>query len=442
MDPVTQLALFFHVVFIKPLFWQIIVFFFPFLLIIELPLYLIVFVNVLYSAMTQTFKDRSDRLYFPLVTCVITAYNEGRSIQQILYSLLEQRYPGPLEILVVLDNAPGNRITQQAIIDFIAIHPNSSHRHITFLAKKTRGGHASGINLGLKMAKGEYLLLLDGDSSCDNDVLSVLSEHFMNKNIIGISGTLRVRNVKTNILTRFQSIEYSLAIGMSRLGLSTFKTLNIISGAFGLYRRDFLIKIGGWKNGSAEDLDLTLRTQTYFHDHPELKLEHDPRAIVHTDVPDTLKSLLKQRFRWEGDMFFIYCRRHWRILRPKFLGWRLFFSLIWYGFLLQMVLPITTLFYVSFLIFTGQLTILLFSLILAYVYYFSLTTLLFMCYIIIISERKSLDCRLIPCLFLMPVYQFFMRLWAGVALLYEMVFNTHLDTTMAPYTIARQADKD
>ena len=39
-------------------------------------------------------------------------------------------------------------------------------------------------------------------------------------------------------------------------------------------------------------------------------------------------------------------------------------------------------------------------------------------------------------------YQFFMRLWAGVALLYEMVFNTHLDTTMAPYTIARRADKD
>ncbi len=420
---------------------DVLVLFFLIPLIIELPLYIIILINVFHSGMRHTFKQRNPRPHFPLITCVVSAYNEGPAIHRLLLSLYEQRYVGPMEIFIILDDPNPQNPIRQTVLTFIKNHPNTPQRHMTLIDKK-RSGHASNFNLGLQMAKGEYLLLLDGDNSCDNDVLSVFSEHFGDKNVVGLSGTLRVGNINTSIITRLQAIEYAIGIGLSRAGLSALNTLNNISGAFGLYRREFLLKIGGWKNGSAEDLDLVLRIQARFRDHPELRLLHDSRAIVHTDVPTTWMSLFKQRFRWEGDLFFIYCRRHWHTFRPKFLGWRLFLLLAWYGLLLQMVVPITLLLYLSYFIFMGQLITLSFILMIGYLYYFLITSLLFFCYIVLISERKSSDARLIPLILFMPIYQFILRIWAAIALLFEICFKTHLDSSMAPYPITRHADKD
>ncbi|WP_250637430.1 glycosyltransferase family 2 protein [Francisella uliginis] len=124
-------------------------------------------------------------------------------------------------------------------------------------------GHASSSNLGFKLSSGELVMTLDADTSYDNDMISNMVQQFADPNVIASSGTLRARNIKKNILTRMQGIEYMLGIHMSRIALSNANSVNNISGAYGCFRKSLLKKTTLWRNGSAEDLDLTLRLQFF-----------------------------------------------------------------------------------------------------------------------------------------------------------------------------------
>jgi poly-beta-1,6-N-acetyl-D-glucosamine synthase len=410
---------------LQPALWRLMVVLIPFVILIELPFYVLMLSSILYNALTSTFADKNPHPFFPFVSCVISAYAEGELIKTTLYSLMEQLYPGTIEIIVVVDDAATNIETLRAIQEFMHQYPNTSKRIIHLVPKATRGGHASSMNLGIKLAKGEYVLILDADTSCDNDLIKMAIENFRDPNIVGVSGMLRVRNAKKNLLTTLQAIEYLLGIHMGRIGLSALKTLNIISGAFGVFRRDFLIKIGGWKNGSAEDLDLTIRMQAYFQRYPNLRVIHDSRAVAHTE---------------EGDMFYIYCRRHWRVLRPKYLGWPLFIVIVWSGLLLHIIMPIALLFYFTYLIFVYPWTYTLGILMLGYFFYLILSSVMFVVYLLLVSERKVNDTAYFMFLPLMPFYQLAMRLWAGIALIYEIIFKTHKDSKMAPWWVIRKTD--
>jgi cellulose synthase/poly-beta-1,6-N-acetylglucosamine synthase-like glycosyltransferase len=418
--------------------WLGLLLLFPYVLLVELPYYLFVIIACLKNLLQQTFKSNNSPAYFPLVSCIVCGYNEGAAIQRSLQSLLEQRYPGRIEILLIIDGASVNQGTFAAARAYAKAHSHNPRRIIRVIPKYIRGGHASSLNLGLKLAKGEYVMTLDGDSSCDNTLLSNSIANFLDPHVSGISGAIRVRNAKKNLLTRLQAVEYLLSINLARQGLGACNVLNIISGAFGVYRTQFLKQLQGWKNGSAEDLDLTVRMQAYFHSHQNLKLSHDSQAVIHTDAPETLRGLLKQRLRWDGDSYYIYCRRHWRTIRPKFLGWRLFLTLIWSGLLLQIVMPLTLIPFTLFILTQFSFAYVLSIFTIAYCYYLLVGLILYGLYLTMISERKWYDLSFMPFLVLMPIYQFVMRIWTGIAVLYEIVMKTHQDSSMAPWWVIRK----
>ena len=108
---------------------------------------------------------------------------------------------------------------------------------------------------------------------------------------------------------------------LAKIGLSEWNVVNNVSGAFGAFRRSFLQKIGGWDTHTAEDLDITLRIKNYFGRRP-LRIPFEPRAIGHTDAPVTFRQFLMQRLRWDGDLFFLYVRKHRHSFTPRLLGWR------------------------------------------------------------------------------------------------------------------------
>jgi cellulose synthase/poly-beta-1,6-N-acetylglucosamine synthase-like glycosyltransferase len=262
--------------------------------------------------------------------------------------------------------------------------------------------------------------------------------HFADSNVVGVAGSLRVRNVFQNLVTRLQGLEYLLSIHASKVGLSEFNVVNNISGAFGIFRRRFLEKIGGWDAGTAEDLDITLRIKNYFGRHPNLKIVFEPKAMGHTDAPDTFWGLFNQRLRWDGDLYYLYVRKHALSFSPRLLGWRNLIMQMWTGLFFQLVMPFIIIFYSMYVFMLYSVGFVLAVWVLVYLIYLGITLLFFLVYLSMISERRREDIKLAWVIPLVPFFTFALRVWNALATLKEMITKSHLDSSMAPWWVLQK----
>lgn len=411
--------------------------FFPYVLLFELPVQLMIMLGAVRRYLMRRAEDRMMH-FCPSISCIVTCYAEGRDIRKTIKSLTEQLYDGQIEILAIVDGAVQNRATYVAVRTLEPYVNRRPGRRLEVVAKLQRGGRVSSLNQGLALARGQIVLALDGDTSFDNDMLRHAVKHFARSEIVAVSGNLRVRNAKRSLMTRLQTVEYMLSIHLSRAGLDAFNVVNNISGAFGIFRRDFLRRIGGWDSGTAEDLDLTLRIKKYFVRHPELRIRFEPRAIGHTDVPQGLGGFLKQRLRWDGDLSYLYLRKYRHALRPGLMGLRNFVALVWTGLLFQLVFPFIVIGYSSYVFFVYPAGYVLGVLAFVYLFYLLLTALMYLEYLLLYSERRLYDLQFSWVVLLLPGFAFVTRCWSGVATLMELFTNSHLDSTMAPSWVLRR----
>ncbi|RTZ98563.1 MAG: glycosyltransferase family 2 protein [Deltaproteobacteria bacterium] len=412
--------------------------FFPYVFLFELPIYLLILLGIIRYFIRKDQSIPENRLYSPKISCIALCYAEGDEVKRTIISLAEQIYSGSIEILAIIDGAHQNRHTYLAAKSMEAYVARLPNRILRVIPKWQRGGRVSSLNTGLELSTGEIVMALDGDTSFDNDMVSHAAPHFENPNIVGVAGSLRVRNVFQNLITRLQAIEYLLSIHASKVGLSEFNVVNNISGAFGIFRKSYLLKMGGWDSGTAEDLDLTIRIKQYFGRYKKLRIRFEPRAMGHTDAPDTFRGFYDQRLRWDGDLFFVYVRKHFRSFNPRLVGWRNMIMLMWTGLFFQIVMPFLIIAYTTYVFIVYPAGFVLAVFILIYLFYLFITVVFYVAFITMISERRKEDLRLAPFLPLIPFFTFSMRIWNGVATLKELFERSHLDSSMAPWWVLKK----
>lgn len=414
---------------------------FPFFLVFELPLNLLVMLGVLRWFARQRSKVPYTSLYRPRVSCIITCYSEGMDVQKTLLSLCEQTYPGSIEIVPVVDGAAVNHETLEAVRRFKVDPLLYPRRYLRPIAKWQRGGRVSSLNAGLALCSGEIIMVHDGDTSFDNNMVSVMVRHFEDPNVPAVAGSLRVRNVWASLSTAIQALEYLLSIHMAKIGLSEWNLVNNVSGAFGAFRRSFIERAGGWDTHTAEDLDMTLRIKSYFGRYRSLRIPFEPEAIGHTDAPVTFRQFLMQRLRWDGDLLFLYVRKHPASITPRLMGWGNFIMTLISGCFFQLVLPFIILGYSLFalLVLPWQTLALLGALV--YLLYLLITLLLYLCMLGLISERPRQDLRLAVLVPIFPLFMFIMRCWSAVAMLNELFRRGHEETSMAPWWVIKKATR-
>jgi cellulose synthase/poly-beta-1,6-N-acetylglucosamine synthase-like glycosyltransferase len=412
--------------------------FFPFVLLLELPLQIAIMLGALRYGLRGARRGAQAGSYCPPVTCMITCYSEGRDVRKTIESLAGQLYSGHIEMLAIVDGAYQNRATADAVramLDEVNARPQ---RRLELIAKTQRGGRVSSLNQALALARGAVVLALDGDTSFDNDMVAQIARHFVDPNVVGVSGNLRVRNARKTLVTRLQALEYMLSIHLSRTGLGEFNAVNNISGAFGAFRRDFLRRIGGWDSGTAEDLDLTLRIKKYFTRYPGLCIAFEPRAVGHTDAPERFGQFLNQRLRWDGDLSYLYLRKFRETLRPGLIGWTNFIALVWTGYLFQLALPFVVLIYMSFVFLIYPAGYVIGVLAFVYLFYWLLTVAMYIEYLAVLSERRRYDLGFWWVTAAFPAFAFTTRVWNAVATLAELITRQHLDSSMAPWWVLRK----
>ncbi len=411
----------------------------PFIAMFELPLYLLIFLGVFKFYRRKAMTKPAMLTFSPSVTCIVTCYSEGKDVQTTISSMANQIYPGHIEVLAMIDGAVANKPTYDAAQEMLPKVRRIANRSLRVIPKWLRGGRVSSENTGLAIASGEIIMVLDGDTSFDNDMVANAVQHFQDPNVAAVSGNLRLRNVKDGLAAKLQAIEYMMSIGTSKVGLSEFNIVNNVSGAFGIFRKSVMQHIGGWDSGTAEDLDLTLRLKKYFARYPKMRIVFEYYALGHTDGPGTFKEFFKQRHRWDGDLFYLYILKHGQSLKPGLLGWRNFIALVWMGLFFQLVMPFIIVSYTLFLLVTAPLASTMAVLLLVYVFYFVMSMAMYLVGVFLLSDRKKEDLKLIWCLPFIPIFTFATRCWSAFASVDEIIRHIHLDSSMAPWWVLKRA---
>jgi cellulose synthase/poly-beta-1,6-N-acetylglucosamine synthase-like glycosyltransferase len=321
------------------IFWFFVIFEFARLFVIDFIALIFIFVK---RKLTRKKRKEARRLLFlynPLVSIIVPGKNEGENIFKLVSSLKEQTYRN-FELIIVDDGSDDN--TEQ-----ICKSLKKNKLIDVFIRNEVRGGKASGANTALRVAKGEYVVHLDADSSLDRDAIEQILTPFLEDDSIGaVGGNVMVRNYKDSLATTLQSFEYNDAISIGRMVASYLGVYRIISGAFGAFRMDALEQVKGWDIGPGLDGDITVKMRKVGYN-----VVFEDRAVCQTSVPNTFKKLAKQRLRWDKSLIRFRLRKHKDVFLPNenfsilnFLSFleNIFFTIIlnikWYVYIIDIII--------------------------------------------------------------------------------------------------------
>lgn len=253
----------------------------------------------------NTLWGRSNDRHFdfqPRCCAIVAGLNEASSLGKTLQSLAGS-YPN-LQIVVVDDGSTDGMA--EVACEFAKVHENT-----TVVRKPTRGGKSSALNAALPFTDAEILVCVDSDSHLGEDAVWEIVQPFVDPKVAAVSGTVLVREPFVNLLTWLQALEYYRCIFLGRMFTSRLGILGIVSGAFGAYRREAVLRVGAWDVGPGEDGDLTLRLRRAGYD-----IAFAPYAQCFTNPVRDSARLSKQRRRWEWAVVTFECRKHVEMANP------------------------------------------------------------------------------------------------------------------------------
>jgi len=203
-----------------------------------------------------------------------------------------------------------------------------------------RSSKVTALNMALEHCTGEIVFIIDADSILEPGAIAAALPYFADSQVGGVSCDLKVANESASLTTRFQTIEYAIAISMGRQVSDALDLMPNVSGAFGAFRRSALLRVGRLDMEVAEDAALTMKLRNAGY-----KIRFAPDAVAKTKVPETLTRLTLQRLRWDAGLITIWCRRCIGNISPLSRDFRLIEALVildvlWFSIVLPLVFPI------------------------------------------------------------------------------------------------------
>ncbi|MEH3103220.1 MAG: glycosyltransferase [Sphingomonas phyllosphaerae] len=232
----------------------------------------------------EAVPDNAPHLVPTFVSVLIPAFNEARVIEASVRRILASTGPR-IEVIVIDDGSTDG--TSAIVQAAFGIDPRVR------LLTLTNGGKARALNTALARARGDVVIALDADTQFEADTIAKLTRWFADPRIGAVAGNAKVGN-RTNVITRWQALEYVTAQNLERRALLSLGAVTVVPGAVGAWRRTALDAVGGYPEDTlAEDQDLTIAVQR-----AGWQVTCDNDAIAWTEAPETVRALFKQRFRW------------------------------------------------------------------------------------------------------------------------------------------------
>jgi poly-beta-1,6-N-acetyl-D-glucosamine synthase len=299
---------------------------------------LYIFVPLFYIKNKGDQKENNRPLLEKGVSILVPAYNEEKVILNCLLGIVNVKYKN-FEAIIINDGSsdktldllnshlelnPVNRLATIKIPhEFVKeVYQSKIHPNI-FVIDKINGGKADALNAGIEYSAKEIVITLDADSVLEPYSLQAVNKAFNDVKVIAAGGMVQIsqgfygdfQNPKPTFiasgLIRFQIFQYLTNFYLHKFTQTKFKSISVIAGAFGAFKKDVLFEINGYRKTVGEDMDITLRIQRLIKKkYKDRKLIFVPEALCYTECPATFKDLFSQRIRWQKG--FIDCILNYR----------------------------------------------------------------------------------------------------------------------------------
>jgi cellulose synthase/poly-beta-1,6-N-acetylglucosamine synthase-like glycosyltransferase len=294
----------------------------------------------------------SDKLLLksaPPVTLLTPAFNEAENCVQSVQSQLKIQYPD-MRVLFINDGSTDK--TLDNMIKAFKLKPaflpqtsflktnkvkeiyrSETHPNL-WLIDKENGKKADALNVGINFCQTPLFCAIDNDSMLEQDSITrVVIPFIEDTRTIVSGGIIRMANGCTfqdghikkvdlpkNLLARFQVMEYLRAFYSGRLAWDIIDASLIVSGAFGVFRHSVVVAAGGYRHNTiGEDMELIVRLHKYCGDHKiPYKIRFVPDPVAWTEGPTTLKTLGRQRDRWQRGLLDSILSNITMLFRPKY----------------------------------------------------------------------------------------------------------------------------
>ncbi len=305
----------------------------------------------LYSAKRRNLlKNELQSDYYIPISIVVPAHNEGITIESTIHSLLALDYK-LYEIVVVDDGSTDdtsdvvkntfhmvhiNRPLQRKLDckPVEAIYETREYKVPITLIRKKNGGKADALNMGINASRYPYFLCMDADSVLQKDSLKKIVRPVLEDDTtVAVGGAVRPCNdaeirdgqvvqyqMPKKILPAMQVLEYDRSFLAARILFDKFNGSIIISGAFGLFKKDIVIAAGGYDSTTmGEDMELVVNLHTYCRECLiPYRIRYATDAICWTQAPEKLNDLRKQRRRWHIGLYQSMTKHKHILGNPKY----------------------------------------------------------------------------------------------------------------------------
>ena len=276
-------------------------------------------------------RNRIKHDYYIPISIIVPAYCEEVTIRETIKSLLNLDYK--LYEIIVVNDGSKDGTAERVIKDFNlhevnkpirlrikckpyeSVYENSIEEKVRItLVNKENGGKADSINMGINASRYPYFICMDADSVLEKDALEKIVTPVLEDNkVVAVGGMIRISNdsifkdgclveqkLPKKLLPAIQVLEYERSFLASRILLDKFNANMIISGAFGLFKKDVVIAVGGYCSSTmGEDMEVIVKLHSYHRSNNlPYKIRYAYEAVCWTQAPEQLKDLVKQRKRW------------------------------------------------------------------------------------------------------------------------------------------------
>ena len=283
------------------------------------------------------------------ISVLVPAYNEEATIVENIESLLSLKYP-LFEVVIINDGSKDNTLNRVIEAYGLSLVNQPIRYHVKtkqvrgiyrsfnipnlVLIDKENGGKADALNIGINISRYPVFASIDADSILEGDsLIRVMMPFIENKETIAVGGIIRIANGSTiangNIkkvnlpksrIAMFQVVEYLRAFLTGRMGWNSLNSLLIISGAFGAFRKQEVVEVGGYSVGTVgEDMELVMKLHEYMIKNKRTyNVKFLPDPVCWTQAPEKLRDLRTQRRRWQIGLMDSLFRHKKMLFNPKY----------------------------------------------------------------------------------------------------------------------------